>query len=509
MRLSPKNPFVLSLSKHCSSTSAEQKDGTSTSSVRTVWDRRALILAPLFASACTLGPKHPTTTISLAPPVASETIAPVSGPAQRIVAGTAVRADWWHAFGSPALDALVDKALAANNDLANAEAALRQAREQAAAAAGASLPQLDASYQAQRLRTTRTLANPLPDPTVYTYSLHTAQVTVAYPLDLFGALRSKTRSARAAAEVAQDKLVAARTTVIANLVSAVIQQAGLQAQVAAAQSSIASNRDILHLLQLRQQLGDIGLADVAAQQTALATAEGALPPLARQLDHQRGLISTLTGVAAGTPLPPLPALDELTLPADLPVALPADIVANRPDVRAAEAQMRGAGADLGAAIAARLPNIMLSANAGGEATDIANMFASGNPFWALIGGVTQPLFHGGQLRHGQHAAEAALEGAKAQYRGAALQAFADVSDALTGLRTDADALDAATRASAAADQNLLFIRRQLQLGGAGTLAVLNAESSAAQASSQRVQAAAARLSDTVALFQAVGGGVGR
>ncbi|HEY0269745.1 MAG TPA: efflux transporter outer membrane subunit [Sphingomonas sp.] len=469
--------------------------------------RRAFLLAPLLASACMMGPKHPTTPIALAPPVASEAITPASGPAQRIVAGGAVRADWWRGFASPALDALVDKALAANTDIANAEASLRQAREQAAAAAGASLPQLDASYQAQRTRVSRVFSNPLQDPNQYLYTLHTAQVTVSYPLDLFGGLRSKTASARAVAEVARDRLVAARTTVIANLVSAVIQQAALQGQVEAARSSIASNRDVLHMMQLRQQLGDIGLADVAAQQTALATAEGALPPLVRQRDHQRGLIATLTGVAAGSPLPPLPRLDELTLPADLPVALPADIVANRPDVRAAEAQMRGAGADVGAAIAARLPNIMLSASAGGEATNIADMFASGNPFWALIGGVTQPLFHGGQLRHQQHAAEAALEGAKAQYRAAALQAFADLSDALTGLRTDADALDAATRASAAADQNLLFIRRQLQLGGAGTLAVLNAESAAAQASSQRVQAVAARLGDTVALYQAVGGGV--
>jgi NodT family efflux transporter outer membrane factor (OMF) lipoprotein len=471
--------------------------------------RRAFLLAPLLlASACTMGPKHPTTPISLAPPVTDQTIAPNTGPAQLVIAGGAVRADWWKAFGSPTLDALVDKALANDTDLANAEAALRQAREQAAAAAGASLPQLDASYQAQRIRQSHTLANPLAANTdQYLYTLHTAQVTVSYPLDLFGATRSKTVSARAAAEVAQYKLVAARTTVIANLVNAVIQQAALSAQVEAARSAIASNRDILHMMQLRQQLGDIGLADVSAQQTALATAEGALPPLARQLEHQRALISTFTGMAAGSPLPPLPTLAELTLPTDLPVALPADIVAHRPDVRAAEAQMRGAGADLGAAIAARLPSLTLSGNIGGMATDFSEMFASGNPFYALIGGITQPIFHGGALLHQKRAAEAELEGAKSQYRAAALQAFSDVDDALTGLRTDADALDAATRASTAADQNLLFVRRQLQLGGAGTLAVLNAESAAAQASSQRVQAVAARLTDTVALYQAVGGGV--
>ena len=177
------------------------------------------------------------------------------------------------------------------------------------------------------------------------------------------------------------------------------------------------------------------------------------------------------------------------------------------DIRAADAQMRGAGADLGAAIAARLPSLVLSAQAGGSSPNFADMFASGNPFWALIGGIAQPIFHGGTLRHQQRAAAAALDGAKAQYRSAVLQAFADVSDALTGLRTDADLLDAATRASKAASLSLTYGRRQLALGGIGTLTLLNASAADAQASASLVQAKAARLTDMVALYQAVGGGI--
>lgn len=469
--------------------------------------RFVALLALMPLGACTVGPQHPTTPISLAPPVDATVIAPTAGPAQTIVPGAAVKADWWTEFGSAKLDLLVKQALIANNDLANAEAALRQAREQASAATGASLPQVDASYQAQRVRVSHTFSNPLTDPNQYLYTLHTAQLSVSYPLDLFGAQRNKVRSARAAADVAADRLTAARSTVVANLVNAAIQQASLDAQIDAAKAAIRNNGEILRLLQQRQALGDIGAADVAAQQTALATAESALPTLERQRDHQRGLISTLMGVAPGLPLPPLPALSELELPGTLPVALPDSIVTNRPDVRAAESAMVGAGADVGAAIAARLPNIQLSATLGGEATNIANMFASGNPFWTLIGGVTQPIFHGGQLLHQKRAAEAALEGAKAQYRGAVLQAFLDVSDALSGLKTDADALDAAARAGTAADRNLGFVRRQLELGAVGTLGLLNAEASDAQASSALVQAKAARLADTVALYQSVGGGV--
>jgi outer membrane protein TolC len=216
----------------------------------------------------------------------------------------------------------------------------------------------------------------------------------------------------------------------------------------------------------------------------------------------------LIGVAPGSALPALPGFADLTLPDTLPVGLPGAIVANRPDVQAAAAQMRGAAADLGAAIAARLPQLTLSANVGGVAETFGDMFASGNPFWALIGGATQPLFHGGQLLHQKRAAEAELDGAKAQYRQAALQAFADVSDALTGLQTDADALDAATRAGDAASRNLLFARRQLALGNIGTLTLLNASASSAQAAAQLIQTKAARMSDAVALVQAVGGRVG-
>lgn len=469
--------------------------------------RRAIIILPMVLAACNPAPRHPTTAIPLPPPVPATPISPASGSTQLVEPGVAVRADWWRAFGSDTLDRLVDQALRSNNDLASAEASLHQMQNLAKATGGSALPQVDAGYQVQQLQASRTLSNPLANPNTFLYTLHTAQVTVSYSPDLFGGVRNKIASARAAAEVARYRLLAARSTVVANLVNAVIAQASLTAQIDAARTAIDTNRQVLELLRKRQALGDIGAADVAAQQTLLATAEGALPPLIRQHDHQLGLIAMLTGNAPGSPEPVLPKLSELQLPGTLPAALPAAIIANRPDIRAAEAQMRGAAADVGTAIAARLPNIMLSATAGGEATNFADMFASGNPFFALLGGISQPIFHGGALKHQQKAAEAALEGAKAQYRSAALQAFADVDDAMTGLKTDADALDAASRANDAARQNLTFSRRQLELGGVGTLGLLNASAAAAQASSQLLQAQSARYSDTVALFQALGGGV--
>lgn len=420
-------------------------------------------------AACTVGPRDLNAHADLPPATAArpETIAPAAGPAQAVVDTTAP-SEWWHAFNSTRLDTLVSAALAHNNDLTVAEATLRQAREQAFATGASAFPQADASYQAERVRVSDALSPNIANQNQQLYTLHTAQVTVNYDADLFGGVRQRIRSARAAAEVQRHRLDAARTSVVGNLVQAVITRASLAAQIEAARTSIAVNRDILSRIQLQQRLGAVGLADVATQQTALATAESALPPLERAEAHQQVLIATLIGVAAGNPLPALPTLDDLALPA-------------------------------------RLPSITLSANAGGVAQRFGDMFRSGNPFWALLGGITQPIFHAGQLKHQQRAAEAALDGAKAQYRGTVLQAFADVSDALTALRTDAEQLDAATRSTQAAGQALTFVRRQLALGSVGTLALLNATAADAQARQQVIQARAGRLSDTVALFTASGG----
>ena len=434
----------------------------------------------------------------------SEVIAPESGPPQQLQAGGLVGSRWWRVFASAKLDALVDALLVHDTDVTTAEATLRQAQEQAEAAAGGLGPQLDANYQLQRARIAGVLATPLADASNYLYTLHTAQVTVAYPIDVFGGIRNRIVSARAAAEVASDRLDAARATAVANLVLAVIQHASLEAQIEATRSAIARNRDLVALLERRRALGDAGEADVVAQRTALATAEAALPPLERQMEHQAALIDTMTGRAAGSPAPDIPSIAELMLPQKLPVSVPAQIVANRPDVRAAAAQMKGAAADLGAAAAARFPSFQITGNAGGSALTLANLFAPANIFYTLAGGVTQPIVHSGQLKQQMRAAEAALQSTQSQYRAAVLQAFMDVDDALTGLRTDAAALDAAARADDAAQRSFGFIRRQVELGASGTFALLTASATASQARAQLVQARAARLSDSVALVQACG-----
>jgi NodT family efflux transporter outer membrane factor (OMF) lipoprotein len=200
------------------------------------------------------------------------------------------------------------------------------------------------------------------------------------------------------------------------------------------------------------------------------------------------------------------SLADLTLPADLPLSLPSKLVEQRPDIQAAQANLHAASAQIGVAIAARLPSITLSANAGGMATNFAGLFSNGNEFWTVTGTAAQPIFEGGALLHRQRGAEAAYAQAQAQYRSTMLSAFQNLADTLQALQADARTLQSAAASEADARQSLDIARRQYALGQAGSIAVLNAEQAYQQALVTRVQAQGGRYTDTAALFQALGGG---
>jgi NodT family efflux transporter outer membrane factor (OMF) lipoprotein len=194
------------------------------------------------------------------------------------------------------------------------------------------------------------------------------------------------------------------------------------------------------------------------------------------------------------------------LPQDLPLSLPSLLVEQRPDIRQAEANLHSASAQIGIAIANRLPNFMLSGDIGSTALTIGKVFAAGSGFWDLGAGVTQPIFEGGMLLHRERAAKAAYVQAAEQYRSAVLTAFQNVADTLNALEQDADAFQTATEAERSAKVTLDLTQKQTQTGYGSYLALLNAEQSYQQAVITLVQAQANRYADTAALFQALGGG---
>lgn len=425
--------------------------------------------------------------------------------AQRFVAGIGADREWWKQFGSAQLDALVARALAVNPSIASAQAALRAAQENTAAQRATLWPSVSADFSPSRQRIAGTLASPAASGYGY-YSLHTAQLSVSYAPDLFGGNRRQVESLEAEAQLQRCQLDAAYVSLVTNVVAAAINEAALGDQLQAAQRSIDAQQQILASFQRQLALGQVSQADLAAQQAALAQAQGLLPPLRRQLDQQRDALAALLGVAPAAAPATHFTLADLHLPRDLPVSLPSQLVGQRPDVCAAAAQLHAASAEVGIATANRLPKFTLSAGTGSAATDIAALFARGTVFWSLAADIAQPLFDGGALRHQQRAAQANYAAAAAQYRGVVLAALQNVADTLYALQADAAATQAAQAAAQAATRSLAIARRQWQLGDISQVALLAAGQAEQQTRIALVAARASRYADTAALFQALGGG---
>ena len=428
-------------------------------------------------------------------------------PGQRFLNGADVSTRWWAAFKSEPLNALVRDSVDHNPNLQAAEAAIKIARYNALAQRGLFFPQLTGNSSTQQIL----VANPQQVPPIPTqgpqseFSLVTNQLTVSFVPDIWGGNFRAVESLDATAEQQLFQLEAAYLTLTSNVVTAAIQEASLRGQIEATQRIVAIERHLLDILKRQQSFGQAAQADVLAQDAALAQAEELLPPLEKQLAQQRDLLTSLAGQYAADEIRQKFDLAHLKLPTNLPISLPGKLVDQRPDVRAAEANMHSAAAQIGVAIAARLPNITLSANGGSAAFNWPQTFTPGTGFFTLGAAATAPIFDGLTLYHKQKAAEAALEQAEAQYRATVITAFQNVADALRALQSDAKAMRAARRAEDAAKASLDIVEKQLSEGQVNQLAVLNAQQTYLTAAVVRVQTEANRISDTAALFMALGG----
>jgi len=460
-------------------------------------------LLPLAMTGCAVGPDF----VRPAAPAAERfTAVPLqAGAGQQLLAGEELPERWWTLFGSDSLNALVDAALAANPDLQAAEAGLRSAREAAAAQRGAFAPAVDLHLQPSRQKTAAPVASNAASGASL-YSLHTAGLNISYVPDVFGATRRAVEAADAQAEVARFQRDAARLTLASNLVLAAITEASLRAQLESSAALVASARQQLDAVRAQQRAGQLGAADVAAQEALLAQAEASLPPLEKQLAQQRNLLSVLAGRLPADGVTQQLTFAGLRLPGRLPLGLPARLVEQRPDIRAAEAQLHAACAQVGVAQAARLPDITLTGSLGSTALTTGTLFSAGTSFWSIGADLVTPLFHGGELRHHQRAAEASYDQAAAQYRSVVLTAFQNVADTLHAIEADGRSLQLAMAAEHAAGRSLAIAQRQWRAGAVGHPAVLQAEQAYRQAALARIQSQAARYADTVALFQALGGG---
>jgi NodT family efflux transporter outer membrane factor (OMF) lipoprotein len=472
---------------------------------------RAGLASALVLSGCAVGPNFkpppaPATDgyASEALPVQTEVTAVAGGEAQHFQFGRNLPGQWWTLFASSRLDALIAEAMSNYPDIAAQQAALRAARENVRAQEGVFFPQVQGAGDAIREKVSGATIGPgFPG---FITSVYQANVSVSYTFDLFGGERRALEGLQAQALAQNFKLEASYLTLTTNVASTAIQLASVRDQIAATREIIALEEKQLGVIQRQFELGSQTRADVLQQQSNLASVRATLPPLQQQLAAAEHQLAVLTGHFPRDVAATEFSLSDLELPQDLPVSLPSSLVAQRPDIKAQEAMMRQASAAVGVATANMLPQLTLSGAYGGESLSFASLLTPGNNTWSIAAGITQPLFQGGTLRAKRRAAIDTYEQSSAQYRLVVLQAFQNVADTLTALDNDAQALKSENDALNAAKASLDFIQRQYDDGAASYVTLLTAQQTYQQARIALVRAVASRYTDTVTLFQALGGG---
>ncbi len=467
----------------------------------------------LMLSACAVGPNYKAPaapqTAGFVPPgslPAATAAAPLpGGEAQRFIDGLDIPGQWWTLFKSPELNALIERGIANSPTLEAAQAALRQANESTAAQRGSFFPSVSGQYQGQRAKETGAEIG-LPQEGSFLYTLNSASVNVSYTLDAFGGIRRQVEALQAEADYQRFALEASYLSLTANIVTAAVAEASLRAQIAATEDIVRSQQAQLDITRRRVTAGGASQAEVLQQQATLQSTLATLPVLRSQLAQERNQLAAYVGALPADYDGAQITLDSLTLPADLPVSLPSKLVEQRPDVRQYAELLHQATAQVGVATANMLPQITLTGSYGGAAARFSDLFSPSSVVWSLIGGVTQPLFKGGQLTHQRRAAIAAAQEAAANYKSTVITAFQNVSNTLYALQADADALSAETLAERTAADSLKLVQAQYKSGGASYLQVLTAEQSYQTALVALVKARAQRYADTAALFQALGGG---
>jgi len=472
------------------------------------------LLSIVALSGCAVGPdfhtpaapETPTYTRDAAPH-ATAAADGAGGSAQTFTAAGHATPMWWTQFRSDALDRLVDEALRQSPTLAQARAKLIEARETYNAQAGATrFPSVDAAISGSRQRVDPA-AFGVPDvPNPGPFSLFNASVSVSYTFDIFGGNRRALEAAMAQVDYEGFQFDAARLSIAGNVVSGAVRRASLQEQIALTRRLADAQAQQLSIMEARHAAGGVSELDVRSQRTLFAQTRASLPPLATQLaqaDHQ---LAILLGRA-----PSQANFDELTLaslhlPEHIPLTLPSTLARERPDIRASEALLHQASANVGVATANLYPQFSLSAGIGSQRTSIQDV-VNGLNIWNIGLNLTQPLFHGGELRARKRSTEAAYDAALAGYQQTVLQSLQQVADTLTALQNDARELHARDDAAQQAQASFEIARAQYAAGGVSQFGLLDAQRQVLQTALDRTRAHADRLTDTAALFQALGGGL--
>ncbi len=457
---------------------------------------------------CAVGPNFerpkPPTIESYTTGTTPATTIPADGRAQHFERGAQIVPDWWRLFNSPQLDAVVKEAIANNQSLQAAQASLRQSQENLRAGYGIFFPQLDASADATRQKFSPARFGSGSPSSIF--NVFTLSATVGYVLDIFGGERRAVESLGAQVDFQNYTALGTYIALSGNIVNTVVAQAAYREQIKATEEIISFQRDQIKITEAQAQAGLIPYANLLSLQSQVAAFEATLPPLRQKLNQTEHLLATLAGRAPAEWVPLEIGLADLTLPVELPVTLPSELVRQRPDILAAEAQLHSASAEIGVATAALFPSFTLNGSYGSQSSSTSDLLKSSSSIWSLGANISQPLFHGGTLWYKRKAALEGYQQSLAIYRQTVLSAFAQVADTLRALEHDAELTQAQSQALSASEEALQMIRANYEAGTATYVQVLIANGQYQQAKIGYLQAQAQRFQDTVALYVGLGGG---
>jgi NodT family efflux transporter outer membrane factor (OMF) lipoprotein len=425
------------------------------------------------------------------------------GQAQHFTPGTDIPADWWRLFKSPQLDAIVRQAISNNPTLQAAEASLRQSQDNLRAGYGLYFPQGQAGASASRQLTAPVQQGSQSSGSIF--NLFTASGTISYTLDVFGGKRRTVEGLRAQADSQRYESKAAFLALSANVVNTSVARAAYMAQIRATEQLIELENQQLHLAETQVRAGTAPYSTVLSVRSLISANQALLAPLEQNASQAEHLLAMLEGVVPSKANLPDIDLAELSLPADLPLSLPSDLVNQRPDILSSEALMHLASANIGIATAAMFPSFSLSGTYGGASTTLANLSAV-SKFWSIGPTATTPVFQGNSLWYVRRASIDAYQQSQATYRQTVLGAFEQVADSLKALEHDAEGLQAQVEAQRAAGEALNLLQVNYRAGLVAFPDVLTADVQFHQATIGWLQALAQRHQDTVALFVALGGG---
>jgi NodT family efflux transporter outer membrane factor (OMF) lipoprotein len=463
------------------------------------------ILLLFFITACTVGPDFHRPLPPTVQHYTRENIESQSSDGMRFAYNKPLPKQWWQLFNSKAINDLITEALAHNQTLAASGATLVQAQQNLNAVAGTQLPQvgLNAAVTPQQFA-----------PVIYGFDsfpttafvLYTASVNVSYNLDLFGALKRQVEAYGALVEYQAYQLQGAKITLVGNVTNIVFKVALLNAQITNTKAIITAQESLLEIARKQLLTGGIAKIDVNSIEKTLLQTKASLPDLEKSLDQTKNLLAVYLGRAPSEIKISDFKLDDFKTLQEIPLTLPSDLARQRPDILASEALLHQASAQVGVATANMYPQFNILASGGPIAAQNTWQSLSGQSWiWSIGPGMTLPIFTGGTLNAQRKAAIAGFEIALANYKQTVLQGLQNVADCLSALKQDSKALIFQEKYYTTANENLFITKGQYNAGGASLNQLLNSQILLNQALIAREQASSLKLSDTVALFQALGG----